>query len=199
MGSASATCQGHKHRGPQPRPASQRVLPTQPGVLRERHPLLLAQFSFLPKEAGAVEGGWSGQETGALRPQEALGEASGNPDVWLAPYQTLPCSCPPPSSGPGGPASASSPPMPLLSVPVYPLESLPPQLPGRGLQGDQANKNQRTEGSLVCGGLGQGSVLRSAECGEASAGPTTKMMLDQIESVCTPCQTCQSNSELGGF
>lgn len=70
MGSASPTC-CPSSEPPQPRPPSRERCPLSQESLW-RHPLLLAQFSFLPTEAGAAEGGCWGREAGEPRPRGAL-------------------------------------------------------------------------------------------------------------------------------
>lgn len=70
MGSTSPTCRPPSEP-PQPRPPSRERCPLSQESLW-RHPLLLAQFSFLPTEAGAAKRGrWgrgrSTEATGTLR------------------------------------------------------------------------------------------------------------------------------------
>lgn len=138
-------------------------------------------FNFVPKEATAAKGSGMG-DVGTPRPQGALGKACSIlmtlMPSWLPPGTLLRLS-PPASSGAWPRLSTLTSPSPVCSSCSF-FGVTSSSAPREGALGDQANKNQRTKGSLVCGGWDR-AVLRSAECDGASARPVTKAMLDHVE------------------
>lgn len=120
------------------------MLPTQPGVSVKTP--FASGFSFLPKEGGAATGSRLG-EVGAPRPQETLGEAYSIlvTNAWLAPSQDSPLLISLTLLRSLWPSLSH---LSCLSPCIHSLESQPP---GQGLGGNQANKNQSTDGSLVFG------------------------------------------------
>ena len=192
--------------GPPIQATLQRMLPTQPGVSRET-PFASSPVQLLARGGRSCQGrqlGPRGRGTGATgSPQEAY--SSGDPAAWLAPYRTLLCSSPRPPqklvAQPGTAASHASPVCPRVRPRVTP-SSAPRLGGGAGVsyEGSRQIKTRGLRAALSVGGLGQGPVLRLAECGGASAGPVTKVMLDQIKSGVPPgSRLFRVIQEVGGF